>query len=471
MNATKLFRTGLATLLSILFIVGLSFGQTLKNGGTYRNTGISTFKEVQNYKGTSDGIIANSGTLSTTTAGGGSGNFLNTDGSARAGDVFNYIGGTGSGTVVVANNLNTNFAGATFDNDSTAGLSTLRIAGALSTAGGTFTTTRGRVWYNGAAQTIVATTYGALVTDNAGTKTIADSIVVNDSLRIDNSSALAVSTFRVNLLGASNVAQNSGALSASSGIVRYAGNLNQSIIPATYKVLTLTGSSTARTKTSAGALSFGSSGQLTVDTNDTLYVSSGDLDLATNTPTLINSSAVKLDGNATFHGGITNAGTFYYAGASAQDVGSVQYADLRLGGDGAKEFQSGTVGVTGNYSIDAGTGARDYTTNTSTFEFAGTGGSQSISGLAETFHILQFAGSSTKTLGGTAFGAAKLVVTGTSGVVTNNVTTVTLTNVSGVSLTIASGAELVNSASKTITMNGDLELDGILTNAGTISVY
>jgi hypothetical protein len=468
MNAVKFFRAGLLALLTLVFGIESMYSQgVLKNGGVFRNTGNSTFKEIQNYKGTSNGTIVNSGTLSTTTAAGGSGKFRNTDGSARAGTVRNYIGGIGNGTAVVADSLFTNFTGATFDNDSSAGLSTLRIAGGLLTTGGTFDTDSGRVWYNGGTQTIVATTYGVLVTDNSGTKTLADSIVVRDSLRIDNGSTLAVSTFRMNLLGATNVAQNTGTLSAGSGTVRYAGDLNQSIIPTQYKVLTLTGSTGARTKTSAGGLSFASSGQLTVDTNDTLFVSSGNLDLSTNSPTLINSSAIKLAGDATFHGGISNAGNFYYAGTSAQAIGGTTYANLRLGGSGGKNFPSTTVAVTGNYSIDAGTGTRNYSTGT--FQFAGTS-TQTISGLSETFYILQFAGSGAKNLSGTSMGAARLDILGTSGVVTNDVTTVTLTNVSNISLTIASGRELVNNAGKTITMNGDLENDGIITNAGTISV-
>ncbi|MEK7663094.1 MAG: hypothetical protein AAB357_02835, partial [Actinomycetota bacterium] len=281
--------------------------------------------------------------------------------------------------------------------------------------------------------------------------------------------SLAVSTFRMNLLGATNVTQNAGALSAASGIVRYSGNLDQSIIPGQYKVLTLTGSGSVHTKTSAGGLSFAASGQLTVDTNDTLYVSTGNLDLATNTPTLINSSAIKVAGNATFSGSITNAGTFYYAGTSTQTIGAVTYANLRIGATGAKTFPSGTVAVRGNYSIDAGTGARDYTTNTSTFQFAGTSGTQTVSNLSETFYILQFTGGAAKTLGGSTMGASRLDVLSGSGVVTNNVTTVTLTNLTNVSLTIAASTELVNNG--TINMNGDLQNDGILTNTGTIGVY
>lgn len=463
MNATKIFRSGLATLLSILFFVGLTFGQTLKNKGVYRNTGTSTFSSVQNYRTGTAGTILNSGSLSTTTT------LDNDDGLTAQGTIRNYIGGVAAGTLTVGTDFTNE--GGTYDNDSTDYVPVLNVGGAI-TSTGTFDTDAGKVVYNAAgAQNIFTTTYGALVAGGSGTKTLQAALTVNDSARIMDGATLAISTFEIDLKGSANVLAPTGTLSASSGTVDYSGDRDQSMFPGTYKTLTLTGSTGAHTKTSPGAVSFAASGALTVSANDTFYVSSGNLDLSTNTPSLTNNEVIKVAGNATFHGGITDAGDFYYAGTSSQNIGSVSYAELRLGGSGAKVLPSGTLSVTGNYIIDAGTGARDYTTNSNTFQFAGTGGSQTISGLSETFHILAFAGSSTKTLGGTAFGAARLDVLGTSGIVTNNVTTVTLTNVAGISLTIASGAELVNSASKTITMNGDLELDGILTNAGTISVY
>jgi hypothetical protein len=468
MNAARFIRSGLTAVVAVFLVAGVAFGQgLLKNGGVIRNTGSATYKEVQNYKGTSNGTILNSGTLSTTTAGSGSGNLLNTDGT-RTGTIHNYIGGVGSGTIVVATDITNNVSGCTIDNDSTSGLSTIRIAGAINNTNGTFTTTRGRVWYDGGAQTVLATSYGALVADQSGAKTLVNNVVVNDSLRIDNSASLAVSTFQLDLLGASNVEQNSGAFTANAGTVRYAGDRDQTMIPAQYHTLTLTGSTTAHTKTSAGALSFASGGALTVDTNDTLFVSTGNLDLSTNNPTLTNNSAIKVAADASFQAGITNAGTFYYDGTGAQNIGAVTYADLRLGAGGGKTFPNGgTVAVTGNYTIDPGTGTRTYTG--STFQFAGASVTQAISNLAESFNILQFTGGAAKTLGGTTFGANQMDLLSGTGVVTNNVTTVTLANVSNVSLTIAASTELVNNG--TINMNGDLQNDGILTNTGTIGVY
>ena len=471
MKAALIYQRCSLTAAVVLSAIAISFGQgTLKNGGVFRNTGTVTYKEVQNYSGTANGTIANSGTITTSTAGGGSGSFLNTNGAARTGTVRNYIGGVGSGSIVVFTNIVNSVAGSTIDNDSTAGFASIKVAGSITNTAGTFTTTRGRIWYNGGAQTVLNTTYGTLVTDQAGAKTLASgTTVVNDSLRVDNSSVLTVSTFQLDVLGATSAAQNSGSLSAASGTVRYAGDRDQAIIPTQYKTLTLTGSTAARTKTAAGGVAFAASGALTVSTNDTLYVSSGTLDLSTNTPSLTNNSAIKVGGSATFHGGITNAGTFYYAGTSTQTIGAVTYTNLRLGASGAKTFPAGTVAVTGNYSIDVGTGARDYTTNSNTFQFAGTTGTQTISNLAETFSTLQFSGAALKTLAGTSFGASKMDLLSGTGQVTNNVTTVTLTNIGNVSVTIASGTELVNTT--TINLNGDIQNDGFLTNSGTIAVY
>lgn len=470
MNTKQIIRQSLWTLISLFIVAAMAFGQgILKNGGVYRNTGTSTFKEVQNYSASVNGTIKNSGTINVTFTGG-SKNFLNTNGTTRTGNVTNYIGGTG-GTIVVGNNLNNNLAGSIFDNDTTSGtLSTLKIVGAITNAG-TFDTDSGRVWYNGGAQSVFTATYGALVADQTGAKTIGATVTVNDSLRIDNSASLAVSTLQLDLKGATNIAQNSGALSAASGTVRYNGDRDQSLIATQYNILNLLGGTSGRVKTSPGGISFTSTtGTLSLASNDTLEVSSGTLDFTNLADArYTNSSAIRISStSAPTLGSITNVGNFIYNSGSTQTLAAGTYTNLTLRAAGAKTFPS-SISVTGSYAIEGTVGSRDYTGNT--FSFAGTSGSQTIAGLSETFYILEFTGGATKTLAGTSFGASRLDVTGTSGVVTNNVTTVTLTNVTGVSMTIASGAELVNSSGKEITMNGDLELNGTLTNEGTISVY
>jgi len=463
MKATSIIRMGVAVVLGLVMLVGITYGQTLRNRGVFRNTGTSTYNNIENYRTGTAGTIINSGSLTVNNT------LDNDDGATAQGTIRNYIGGTGAGTLTVTAAF-TNEAGS-FYNDSTTYVPVLNLGGTI-TSSGTFDTDAGKVVYTGGAQTIFATTYGALVAAGSESKSLpAGTTTVNDSSRIADGSTLTVGANQLDLKGAANVLAPTGTLSAGSGTVRYNGDRDQTMIPGTYGTLTLTGSTSAHTKTSPGAIAFAASGALTVDANDTLYVSSGNLNLNTNTPTLTNSEAIKVAGDATFHGGITNAGTFVYAGTGAQTIGAVTYTDLLLQNTGAKNFPAATVAVTGNYSIGGGTGARDYTGNT--FQFAGnSSGTQTISNLAESFNILEFAGNDTKTLGGSSFSANRMNVLGTSGVVTNNVDLVTLNNtVGGISLSIASGAELVNSAAKEITMNGDLEIDGILTNAGIISVY
>jgi hypothetical protein len=461
MNAARL---GAVALLSLGLSAGVAFGQgILKNKGTFRNTGTATYTSVQNYKGGVGGTILNSGSLTTTTT------VDNDDAGTGQGTIRNYIGGVAAGTLTVGTDLQND--GGTVLNDSLTYVPVLAVGGAI-TSSGTFDTDAGKVVYNGAgAQNIFTTAYGALVAGGSGAKTLLATVTVNDSSRIMDGSTLAVSTFQLDLKGAANVLAPTGTFSASSGTVRYNGDLNQTMIPGTYKTLTLTGSSAPRTKSSAGGISFAASGALTVDANDTLYVSSGTLDLATNTPSLTNSEAIKVDGAATFHGGITNAGTFFYASSGAQSIGAVTYSDLIVSGDGTKTFPSGTVAVTGNYVINSGVGSRDYTTNSNTFSFAGTSGTQSITGLTETFYVLDFSGAAAKSLAGSTMGAARMDISSGSGVVTNDVTTVTLTNIANTSLTLAAGTSLINNATRTITMNGDLDNEGDIYNAGTISVY
>jgi hypothetical protein len=463
MNNPLIRRRVLWTPFMLVIAAGMTFGGTLKNGGTFRNTGTANYQEIQNYT-TTAGTIVNSGTLNIN-QGSGTGNFLNTNGTLN-GVLRNYIGGLSAGTVVCAGSTgNFTNGAATADNDSLNGyVGVIRLIGAL-TSTGTFDTDSGKVEYNGSgAQTVFLTTYGALVINGGNTKTLSSgTTTVNDSLRIDNSTTLAISTFELDVKGATAVAQNIGVLSAGSGTVLYNGDRNQTIIPATYKTLTLTGSSTAHRKTASGGISFAASGALNVGTLDSLDVTSGTLDLSTNNPTLTNNSGVRVGGTASFGAGVTTAGTFYYYGAGAQSIGAATYSDLILGGAGAKNFTAGTVAVTGNYTINPGAGARNYSTGT--FQFAGTSGTQTIAGLSsESFNILQFSGAAAKSISSGNLGAATVSVLSGSGLVTNNATFA----IGAGGLTVQSSASLTNSSSLTVT-GGDITNDGIITNDGTIT--
>ena len=463
MRATHVMRTGAMMLLTLGLVAMSATAQNLKNGGTLINTGSATWTKILNYVGTG-GTIRNRGTLTTTDS------LSNSNGSSN-GTINNYHGT--AGTIVVGTHL-ANGAGS-FDNDSANTYASLAVAGDL-TNSGTFDTDAGKVEYNGSgAQSVVTTTYGALVLSGSNTKSTGADITVNDSLRIQGAT-FDISGDTLTLLGATNT-NNGGTATFSAGRVNYAANADQTVIGTTYLQLYLSGSSAAHNKVSPSGISFAASGLLNVGANDTLEVDAGTLDLATNSPTFTNSQAVKLDGTstATFHSGITDAGTFYYAGTGDQSIGAVTYTDLLLKDDGVKSFPSGdTVRVKGNYSIvGSGSGSRDYdsTNASSALAFVGDGGSQTLSSLdGEHMNIVLFDGTSTKDIGGTLIEARRMSLLG-SGLVTNNATTLRLASISSLSLSVASGASFTNSASKTLMMNGDLENDGAITNAGTISVY
>ena len=387
--------------------------------------------------------------------------------SVAASVVRNYIGGTSAGTIQAA--TMTNGVG-TFDNDSlNTYVGRLRVSGSFTNSGAIDTDSGAVEYYGAAGQSVLALSYGTLVSSVGGTKTMAGTVTVRDTFRIATGATFALGATTDSLAFRATSQTVAGTFTTSVGAINYFADANQSIQGGQYQRLYVSGATAARSKTTTSGLSFAASGVLNVAANDTLVVSGGNLDLSTNSPTFTNSSAVKVLVDASFHSGITDAGTFYYAGTGGQNVGAVTYADLRLGGSGGKILPNGgTVAVTGNYSIDAGAGARTYTGNT--FQFAGTSGTQTISGLSETFNILQFTAAAAKTLTGTSLGAARLDVLATSGVVTNNVTTLTLTNVSAVSMTIASGTTFIQGTGTLSSTGGDVNNDGTFENNGTITV-
>ena len=469
MKACTLQFRALATLALVGLTVVAMEAQNLTNRGTIRNTGTATYTSITNHRTGTGGTILNSGTLNSNTT------FVNGDGATALGTVHNFIGGGTAGTIRVTTNL-TN-GGGYWDNDSlNATVGRTRVGGVLTTTGSLFDTDSGAIEYFGAGgQSVVATTYGALIASVGGTKTMSGTVVVRDTFRITTGATFATSLTTDSLAMLATTQTNAGTFTAANGGVNYGADANQTVYGGTYERLYLSGSTAARSKTTTSGLAFAASGVLNVGAFDTLAVTGGNLNLNTNTPSFTNSSAVKVMADATFHGGITDAGTFYYAGTGAQAIGSVTYTNLRLGGSGGKNFPNATVGILGNYTLDFGVGTRDYITagTSATLAFQGTAGSQTVNNLdGEGLNVLQFSGAATKSLGGVNFSANQLSVLGTSGTVTNSITgTLTLANITTLSMSVASSATFVNGSTATITMNGDLENDGTIVNDGTISVY
>lgn len=448
MSIAKMVSRRVVSALGLLVVAAMvAVGQgKLVNGGTFQNTGTSTFKEVSNYN-TAGGKIYNAGSLTVTTAGGGSGHLVNTDSSALAGHVENFISGTGNGTISVAGTLFNNFAGATFDNDSSNGVSTLNLAGAISTGAGTFSTaTGGRVVYNGtSAQNILATTYGALATEGAAVKTLAGAVTVSDSARIEASSTLAVSTSTLTVNAPTGVAGGGTLTSELTGTVDYAADANQAVFPATYGNVTLSGSTTDRNKSASGNVTVG--GTLTTGTNDSLDVIGGNVLAFSNGSTIDNGGGIKASGNVTFGTGmtITDAGTFvYYASAGSQDIGAFSYNSLILRNAGDKNFLAATYSVTEDFLLEGSDSTSTTFASGNVFRYVGTG-AQSVAG--DDYRTLEFANSGLKTIAATAVRATAV----------------------NVASTVTAGLQINSGASLTV-QGGDLTNDGTIINNGTVTV-
>jgi hypothetical protein len=457
------------SVLASLF-VGISViqAQILQNNKVYTNKVTVSFQAVQNYKGNTPGTIKNSGTINIT-AGGGTGNLVN-DGGTPKGTVLNYIGGIGAGTIVCGGTTGnyTNGGGVTRNDSLNNYVGTIQLIGAL-TSTGTFDTDTGKVEYNGSvAQNVFATTYGTLVASGTNTKTLpSGTTIVNDTIRIAGSASIVVGTNTLNFKGATATLQGTGSLSAASGTVNYSGDRNQQIIPATYLNLTTSGSTVARTKTASGGITIAASGVLTVGANDALNVASGTLDLS-NTGVVLNNSnsgaSIKIGGAVSFVSTITSVGSFAFTG-NAQTIPANTYTNLTLSGtSGVKTFGT-TVKVTGDYVVTH-SGTRDYSGNT--FIFAGTSGTQTITGLAsDSFNILQFEGAALKDIAAGTLSATTVSLTSGTGAVTNNATF----NIGTGGLTVnGTTTQMNNNGTINISTSGDINNDGIFTNAGTITV-
>jgi len=434
MKATSIIRMGVAVVLGLVMLVGITYGQTLRNRGVFRNTGTSTYNNIENYRTGTAGTIINSGSLTVNNT------LDNDDGAAAQGTIRNYIGGTGAGTLTVTTAFTNE--GGSFYNDSTTYVPVLNLGGTV-TSTGTFDTDAGKVVYTGSGgQTVFATTYGALVAAGSNTKTLGASLAVNDSLRIN--STLAVSTFTLTVNAPTGIYGVGGTLNGGSGTgtVNYAANANQAVYPSTlYNNLTLSGAAVQRNKQAGGAVTV--AGTLTVGSNDSLDVT-GAFALS---GTLQNSGGVKLGGSANLTGAtMTTPGTFVYYAAVPQTVAPAAYADLILrDSTGTKTFTAGqTYSVSGNVVLEAFGRSGASFGALSIFKYVGTG-SQTVAALD--YALLEFEQSGQKNIS-------------------------SWVNSSGVTIasTATPGGVYVAAAGTLRVVGGDLTNDGVLTNDGTVTV-
>jgi hypothetical protein len=346
-------------LCSLFLIVSPSFSQkTTKNSGTLNITTAQSFTNFENYKTTTAGTVNNS---STTTVSG------------------NYDNGIGT------------------TNNSTA-TSIIRIGGTLTLGTGAFTTTVGEVEYAGAAaQTVISgvasSTYGKLTLSGGGTKTLGGSVVVNGLVTIAASTEFAVGASNTLTLNAATPFSNSGILTASTAgaTVVYNNSSNQYVTGAAYYNLTITNGGTKTVSDGAATVSIAAGGMLTNGT--------GTFDLAsyalttTATSSISNGGTIQTAGNVTFGATHTIAGTFIYqATTGTQSISTANYTTLTLsGGSGAtgqKNFPTGTVSVSGTYSVSGA----DRSYGTGTFVYNGTAAQNIIAGASNQYNNLSLSG-------------------------------------------------------------------------------
>ncbi|MFA5834371.1 MAG: hypothetical protein WDA22_12920 [Bacteroidota bacterium] len=469
MKTTNFFRTVIVAAISIL-VTGILFAGNVRNNGTIANSGTTTVTGYfENYKNAGGGI------------------FNNTAGTYTVNSYFsqNNAGGTDGQATISGGNFVVG-AAYTNDNGTTTNTATIKIAADLTNGGvGTFTTTGGNVEYNGAAaaQSVLATTYGGLLVTATGNKTLAGSATVNTTFTLSNGTLL-VGANTLDIKSAT--VTSGGTLSAASGTVSYTGTGAQQVFATTYGALTMTSTAPA-TKTGQGAITI--NGVYNSDANTTFDVGSGNAFTTGGSSNLVASNLGTIKVNNTVTLGVANVGgTFDYTGTS-QSVAVAQYQHLTLSGV-TPAFAAGTFSVSGNMTSSAVPGF-----NAATIIHYNGSGAQTVAAL--NYKLLQFSEVGVKSITGAVTAAATLAANTAVDIAATNAPTLTIANGAslGVSLGSISNASIlnidgtgsvtltsgnvanllganvnINAAGSSLTVTGDVDNEGTITNTGTITV-
>jgi fibronectin-binding autotransporter adhesin len=475
MKTTRGFSTWTSVVIVLVLAVSIAVGGNIKNAGTINNSSNTTVTGFfENFKLAAGGI------------------FNNTGGTYSVGSYFsnNNTGGTDgqasiSGGTLAVTGVYTN------DNGTTTNTATIQVAADITNVAGTFTTSSGTVEYNGAgaAQSVMATTYGGLKVTATGTKTLAGSATVNTTFVV-SAGTLAVGTNSLDIKTAT--ITSGGTLSAASGTVSYTGTGAQQVFPASYGVLTLSGSGSVTKTVTGGNISVAT----TLNNPSTITLDVGANNFSTgasaNVADAVNPGTVKVAGTVTFGQASPDiGGTFDYSGAG-QAIALAQYKTLSISGTGSPSFGASEYKVSGSFTIP-GTATPTFAAG-NTIHYNGPG-AQTVAALS--YKLLKFSEAGTKSISGAVTAAAAAagsvavdivstnsptltIATGASlGITLGQLQNASIVNINGTgSMTLTngnllnlSGANLnVNAAGSTLTLTGDLENDGTITNAGTISV-
>jgi hypothetical protein len=443
-----------ATANLMLFQVNIPAGKSITNNGAMSLTrltggsGASTWTQGTNANLTVLQDLLTTGTL-TATASGNTVTYAGNSAQSVKTSTYHHLSLAGSGTKTLSaalsidGDLSVN-AGVldlgSFTADRASAGGTLNVAnGATLKIGGTGTIpgnysthsigTTSTIEYSGTTPTIATLNsgqaYGSLVISGSGTKTLAGSVAVAFDLTVQ-SGTLDLDTFTADRV------TGGGTLTVSNGAVLQIGGTGT--IPANYSTHVVGSTSTVEYN--------GSNQSITILNSSQSY---GHLTLSGTGTKVFSSGATGIQGNFVLNAGptvdaTTNSSTILLNGMSgSQALAVIDYYHLSFNNASSKILGTGTTRIAGDFTVSGG--SVDATTNSTTIEYNGTG-AQSVGGI--TYHFLHFSNGGLKTIAvATTVNAGMLVNTSASVLVSN---------------------------SGSLTLGGDLENDGILTNEGTIEV-
>ena len=368
-------------------------------------------------------------------------------------------------TLVVTGNIIISSANGARNGTLNNGSGTVKMAGALSTASGTYTASTGNFEYNGTTQNIFNTTYYNLLTSNSGVKTTIGATTVNNNLTVGNGTTFVAAAFALTVTGTTTVgAGTSGILTISSATGTKAFNGNVTVNSgATWNntaanvALTLPGSIS-----NSGTFNAGTGLQTLSGTTKTI---TGTFSI----PSLAVTGTYSNNGTLTVSTGLSGIGTL--ANTSTLNIqGTSSVTTLS---------NSGTLAISGSGTI---TTALANFTNTGTINLSGSGAITGITNNAA--GIVNHSGSATVTSFNNATATSSLNISTTPTVPT--FTTLTVSTAGNTVTYNGAGAQTVKavgysnltlsgSGAKTLlvamtTINGSLTMSGTATATGVVGL-
>jgi|GEM_PF-3078433 len=430
--------TGTKTLVGLL---------TLNSGSVITNTG----NENITFRG---GITNNSTTFSMGTGG----ITFTTSSQALNGSTLFLLPGTVTitGAITITNNSSVEVSASGGMTGSVSGSTWVNAAGAtLKSAGpilstGTLTATASTniVEYNGAAQTVKATTYSNLVLSGSGIKTLTSLATINGTLTMSGT-ATATTALALSL----------GSLTVETGTTLTVGAFNFTVNGATSITGTLAFSSATGTKTFIGAVTINSGGTWNesaaaaiayrggIDNSGTFTSSTGTHTFNTNSQAIGGSNAISFAGTMAITGAITvTNNTTVNVDGTGGVTGSVSGSTLvnaagKIFRTAGPMLATGTLTVSGSGNTIEYDGAAQTVKAVSYQNLILSGsGAKTLTSLTTISNDLSMSGSATATTTSTITVSNNLAISGTAVLTTGSIMTVTGNTTVGTGSTLAIGA-------------------------------